>query len=161
MCKLCNVNVLAEAGFNLLPWRSAWETCLLLAVSLNHMDIISSICVSPLFCCGAFGNGQIKVTCLLQLAVYEELRSGWVCRGFLFLQVTFGLSSRKPHPFSPSLAGTRINFITVYTTLWSQRRVATYRKSRSLCLRVLNQFRRQKPLLNTRQTHEEQAHGSR
>lgn len=42
--------------FNLVSWRSAWETCLSLAVSLNHMDIISSIYVFLLFAVVATGH---------------------------------------------------------------------------------------------------------
>ena len=56
MCKLCNANVLARAVFNFVSWRSAWETCLSLAVSLNHMDIISSIYVFLLFAVVATGH---------------------------------------------------------------------------------------------------------
>lgn len=152
MCKLCNVNVLGQSGFNLVPWRSAWETCLLLAVSLNHMDIISSICVSLLFSCRAFGSGQIKVTCSLQLAASQRSAADGRVAVSLFLQVAFGPSSRKPHHTSRSPAGTRINFIGVYAALWSRRRATRQRKSRTPCWRALNQFGRQKPLRTTRQT---------
>lgn len=46
------------------------ETCLPLAVSLNHMDIISSICAAPLWTAPrsrAFGTRPIKVTCFSQV----------------------------------------------------------------------------------------------
>lgn len=160
MCKLCNVNVLGQSGFNLVPWRSAWETCLLLAVSLNHMDIISSICVSLLFSCRAFGSGQIKVTCSLQLATSQRSAADGRVAVSLFLQVAFGPSSRKPHHTSHSPSGTRINFIGIYTALWSRRHATRQRKSRTPCWRALNQFGRQKPLRIACQTGEEKTHGS-
>lgn len=56
ICKLCNANVLAKLCLILYPDEAHEKTCLSLAVSLNHMDIISSIYVFLLFAVVATGH---------------------------------------------------------------------------------------------------------